>query len=311
MRIAITGANSFIGKHLLTHLASLENVTINALAREHPSKGNKENIINYCGDLLERSTLNNFIENCDVIINLAYLWKTSAEENIRAIDNLAAICAQYNVKRFIHCSTISVYGDVKSDIIDENTSCNPKTNYAKIKWAIENHLLSNYAQTFEIAILRPSRVFGPGGKNLLKLAHDLKNGSRFNNYIKSCLSSKRAMNLVSVNNVVAALVHLVNKNAFENKIYLITDDEIKGNNYCKVESYLIKSLKAKSYLISPWPLPLFIYEFFYKFLGRGTINAKTIYVGKNLSEEGFVKPFKFHDELEDFVKWYNQSDVSL
>lgn len=121
LKIGITGANSFIGTHLLEKL-SRQNLTIHALSRtQQISNISYDNVSFYTGNLLDGSTLLNFIKGCDVVVNLAYLWEENYTQNLQSIENLAKICAANDIRRFIHCSTTSVYGNVLTDIVDEKT----------------------------------------------------------------------------------------------------------------------------------------------------------------------------------------------
>lgn len=87
-------------------------------------------------------------------------------------------------------------GKVSGRAVDENTPCNPVTAYEQTKYEIETFLLSAVADGLEVAVLRPTAVLCPGGKNLIKLADSLMNGSKLLNYIKSCIHNERRMNAI-------------------------------------------------------------------------------------------------------------------
>lgn len=305
LKIAVTGASSFIGSHLLENL-SRKNITINALSRNvQPTDIIYNNVTRYSGNLLEKKTLINFIKGCDVVVNLSYLWEENCAKNLEAINNLAILCADHQIKRLIHCSTTSVYGNIEADVVDENAPCSPQTQYSKTKLAIENYLLENHAHSFEIAILRPTQVFGPKGKNLVKLAHNLTQGFVIKNYLKSCLMAKRPMNLVCVDNVIGALDYLIHLKDLREHVYIISDDEIKENNFQHVENYLMNQLQTPPYFIPQLPLPLFLYKNFYRLICKGTINPNIVYLGKNLTKSGYIKPVSFEEGLTKFINWYN------
>ena len=195
--LAITGASSFIGKSLLEYLSKKEDIEIRVLI--HEGHGNKQlcenNVTRIEGNLLKSETLERFVVKGCTLINLVHLNGRSKEENLEAIFNLAEVSAKVEIKRFIHCSTALVSGWVSNDIIDENTKCNPIGEYEKTKLSVEKLLLEKYKDLFEVVILRPTAVFGPNGKNLLKMANNLNRDKKFTNYIKSCLFNHRKMNL--------------------------------------------------------------------------------------------------------------------
>ena len=74
-----------------------------------------------------------------------------------------------HIKRLIHCSTAVVAGRVNDNIVTEQTECNPRTEYEKTKYQIEQILTQKARNHFPLTILRPTAVFGENGKNLLKL----------------------------------------------------------------------------------------------------------------------------------------------
>lgn len=306
-KFIITGASSFIGRHLLDELGQDHAIKVLSSKRDYPDFFNVANITVHTGNLLDKNSLSSFVETDSTVINLAYLWQESQEQNLQAIENLATLCVKNNIKRFIHCSTTSVYGNIKTNMVDENSFCAPQSQYAKTKLALEKHLLENYRDKFEIAILRPTQVFGAYGKNLLKLANDLKNGSSLKNYMKSCLMAKRNMNLVSVKNVVSAIKFLAQAKHLQEKIFIISDDESEPRYYADIEAYLMQQLAIKNYNIPVLPLPLFIYKSVYKFFKKEDINPRTIYINKNLENMGFVKAAKFADGLASFISWYTHT----
>lgn len=306
MKIAITGGNSFIGNHLVKFLTS-HKFRINSLSRTELNSFENESVNYFKGNILKKETLYPFIEGCDVVVNLAYIGSHDLCENINAMDNLASVCCDLAVKRFIHCSTSSVYGINDEAVIDENTPCNPQSKYAKTKYAIEGHLIDNYRNYLEIAILRPTEVFGPGGKNLIKLIKGLSNGPRLKNYLKSCLMANRNMNLVFVNNLVNSILHLIKILEMKNTIYLVSDSVCK---YSEIEDFLMEKMNIKPFL-PRFPLPVCLYKHLHLLAGKGYVHAIRKYQGKNLLMEGFINNFDLETSLEIFTQWYKNRDEML
>ena len=170
--IALTGASGFLGSHLLDILRHRKDTQIRVLIPKNEvlQMSDRHNILVIEGDLLEPSTLEGFVERGSTVVNLAYLWDQTKEKNIEAMSNLVRACATGGIKRLIHCSTAVVAGRTSDEVVNESTICNPLNDYEKNKLEVERYILRASKDIFEIAILRPTAIFGPGGKNLLKLA---------------------------------------------------------------------------------------------------------------------------------------------
>lgn len=303
--ISIIGASSFIGGHLLKHL-SRQSVRIKILLRNtQPNfdQASEAQLQFFKGDLQQADSLARLIEPDDTVINLAYLALGTKAENLEAMENLARVCADKKIKRLIHCSTAVVAGSTLADQIQETTPCLPCTNYQVTKFAIEQLLLS-YQSQYEVVILRPTAVFGPEGKNLLKLAQDLLYGPRLKNYLKSCVLGKRRMNLVYVGNVVAAIIFLLEKENLGNeRVFLISEDENNQNNYTDIEFFLRTKFHQPHYF-PRIRIPGFFFQLICYLLGKNKINPRQIFLMKNLSKIGFKNLYTFEDGLTLFVKWY-------
>jgi len=305
--IVITGATGFIGEHLVDFLASRENIQIRVLVHRNRNNKilNRNSIIMVDGDLMKPETLHRFVTPGCTVVNLVYLSGRSKEENLKAMDNLAKACAKAKIKRFVHCSTVAVTGRVPNKIIGENTTCNPINEYEITKLAVEKIFLEKYSGLFEVVILRPTAVFGPGGKNLLKLANDLRQGNRVINYLKSCLFYYRRMNLVYIDNVVSAIAFLIDTDKnIAREIFVVSDDECSSNNYRDVEQYLMRNFGHKDYLLPRVPLPFFVLIFLLNLMGKSNLNPNCVYNCQKLLKADFEKPVSFEEGLANFAKWY-------
>ena len=308
--IAITGANSFIGTHLLDLLSNRDDMQIKIMIHKNFNSTipSRRNISIMRGDLLRQESLNGFLEQGCTVVNLAYLWEQTKQENLKAMANLVEACKKANIRRLIHCSTAVVVGRVSTNTVNENTICNPINKYEITKLELEKLLLKKTRNNFETVILRPTAVFGPGGENLLKLANDLRKKNRIINYLKSCLLNARKMNLVYVDNVVSAIEFLINTDSkIDREVFIISDDEYSCNNYRFIENYLVRNLGYKEYPIPIIPLPFTILKVLLKLSGKSNLNPASVYDCQKLINTGFKKPALFEDGLSNFVCWYKNT----
>jgi nucleoside-diphosphate-sugar epimerase len=267
----------------------------------------RENISVFEGDLLKPESLDGFLKPGCTIINLVYLRSGSERDNLAAMTNLAIACRSVRIKRLIHCSTAMVVGHVSEDNITEETRCHPSWGYETIKYKTESLLKDLSARHFELVILRPTAVFGRGGKNLLKLADDLSHGNRAVNYLKSCLFNQRRMNLVFVDNVVAALIFLTDSDRKMNgDIFIVSDDDDPMNNYRDVERLLMRRLGCRDYTIPRLPMPGFALEVFLALAGKSNVNPNRKNHFRKIINAGFKKVSSLESGLDSFVDWYKQ-----
>lgn len=305
--IVITGASGFVGRHLITEsLCRSDAVQIRVLF--HHSHGGYEfqnnNLVIYNGDLMRPETLEGLFEQGCTVVNLAYLHSQPNHNNLLAMINLADACIKAGIKRMVHCSSAVVVGGAPNDEITEETQCIPVSPYEHTKLELEK-LLSRKAQGhFEFVVLRPTAIFGSGGKNLLKLVEDLVHGNRTINYFKSCLYGYRKMNLVCIDNVISAIIFLIesDKNIIDQKTFIISDDDEHNNNYRYVERYLIKALGLKGYAVPQFTMPGFIFSIALKLLRKSNTNSKRIYSARNLMAAGYTKKLSFDNGLMAFAE---------
>lgn len=311
-KIVVIGASGFIGKHLLTELLRLGGFSIKILSRSgslYPNDLTKPGVEVVSGDLCDPESIRSVLESGCTVINLVYLAGATPTKNLTFINNLLDACKAVNVRRLIHLSTADVLGRARGNLVTDSTPCQPVTEYGVTKLKIENTMLMMANDSFDIAILRPTAVFGPGGKNLKKLANDLATKSRLLNYLRSSLYNKRRMNLVSVANVVAAIIFLTTTTkSLHGRSFIISDDSSPANNFCEVEHALMQALGIPAYNLPRLPVPPAVLSVLLACLGKNSVNPLRNHSSNRLLELGFQKAGDFETELLEYAAWYQSSN---
>jgi len=305
--VAITGASSFIGTHLLVHLSRCRDFHLRLLVHQNSnlSLQESENVSVFRGDLLDIDTLGGFVESGCIVVNLAYLRGGSPAANLTATNNLIEVCSNAKIKRLIHCSTAAVSGKVSAARATEKTPDKPLREYEITKSRIEKIILEKSDRLYETVILRPTAVFGKDGRNLLKLVESLLYGNRIVNYLRSCIYQFRSMNLVYIDNVVSAIEFLIRTdNNMNGEVFIISDDDDPLNNYRDIEEYFMKRMGCKGYSVSPVSVPFPILRLLLALTGRGHVNPVLVYDCKKILSWGFKKPLNFEEGLSRFSDWY-------
>jgi hypothetical protein len=148
-------------------------------------------------------------------------------------------------------------------------------------------------------------VFGEGGDALVKLMHDLTQGKRLTNYLKSSIFGRRKTHLVSVDTVVAAFRFVCNMPAPPDiDTFIVSGDDDPVNNFRDVERLLMNELKLPPYKVPRIPIPRFLLEVIVRIKGRANVNTQTEFRSDKLAGRGFIEPVTLKSALCRFVANY-------
>ncbi|MBW2574977.1 MAG: NAD(P)-dependent oxidoreductase [Deltaproteobacteria bacterium] len=308
-KICIIGGTGFIGKHLISELQNEAYNDVRILTRDGKNSTFLQSPFQITqGDLLDPDSLNRFITPDSTVINLAYLSGNSLNLNLKATENIVDACIAKRAARLIHCSTAVVAGRAKDNVINENTACIPATQYEKSKLEIENILNKRLKGKSELIILRPTAVFGRHGKNLIKVANDLLSLPPFTTFLKTALFYKRRLNLVCVENVVSAILFLMQINdRMDGKRFIISDDDERENNYYDIINLLAKYFGHKPVKAFYMPYRYHILRMLLIVSKRSNTDAHRNYSSNKLFCLGFKKSIQFREGIRRFASWYNKS----
>jgi nucleoside-diphosphate-sugar epimerase len=129
------------------------------------------------GDLRDVSALRAAVKGIDVVYHVAAIYRSAgvAAETYRAINRTAVgtlveAAAAAGVRRVVHCSTVGVHGDVDHPPANEDAPLKPGDIYQVTKLEGEQLAQETAARCgIELTIVRPSGIYGPGDRRLLKL----------------------------------------------------------------------------------------------------------------------------------------------
>ena len=154
MNIVISGANGFLGSHLVKNFPKRN---IRVVPREYLYNFNK---------LKEFMEVNSpyLIINCASYGNMAHQLDPLqiVNANVMVTNNMLMASTEVDYKAFIHISTSSVYGE-KRHPMHETNSLDAKTYYGCSKVAAE-FIIRAYVDRYDkpVTIARPFSIYGPG-----------------------------------------------------------------------------------------------------------------------------------------------------
>ena len=173
-RVAVTGAGGFLGRHLV-QAAQGEGARVLGVVREPRASGQ----VSMSSVFADPSLL----DGTDVLIHAAAIRhrhdatpSAYQASNVDLVDALLRAAAG-RVGRFVHVSSVGVYGFPAKLPITESSPFHPRTLYSQTKIEAEK-LVTSLAKKLGLpfTIVRPTIIYGPGDTNgmLDKLAAMLR-----------------------------------------------------------------------------------------------------------------------------------------
>ena len=170
-KVLITGANGFIGSHLVEKYLS-EGHDVYGLVRTTSDLSLIEgmNLSLRYGDITDYNSLQESLREIDILIHNAGLasdWgslELFREVNLEGTINAAKAAAENGVKRIVHMSTTAIHGfnHHHDHPASEEDPKNPIFNYGMSKLEAEKWLFDFEKETdIEVTVIRPGNVFGP------------------------------------------------------------------------------------------------------------------------------------------------------
>ncbi|HSD04175.1 MAG TPA: NAD(P)-dependent oxidoreductase [Nitrosopumilaceae archaeon] len=219
LKAFVTGATGFIGSKLVAKLVD-RGVSVTCLVRSGVVQNPAVKTVN--GDL----TYPDFVlpdEKYDVVYHLAAAWpgekdkKKARTVNYDGSVNLFSL-AKDKTKSFIYVSGLGVFGDPGNRIVDENSSLQPNTEYAKTRLEAQKFLESSCMEkSIDFSVAYLGDVYGNGGWFRSIMVDRLKNGS-----FKLPGSGDYYRSFIHVDDAVSSLVAIAEKNT-ANQSFVVTD----------------------------------------------------------------------------------------
>jgi dihydroflavonol-4-reductase len=180
VRVLVTGATGFTGRHLARQLAA-RGYEVWALVRRPPESARVETgsrpIEYIIGDLRDAAAVQRAAAGVDVVYHIAAIYRQAGLKdaeyravNAEAVRTVIEAAGRGGARRVVHCSTVGVHGDVEHPPANEDAPLKPGDVYQRTKLEGEEIARAASKDTgVEVVIARPTGIYGPGDRRLLKL----------------------------------------------------------------------------------------------------------------------------------------------
>ena len=257
LNVLVTGATGFVGQHLIEYL-KLDGYNIKAISRKLIP-----GVDTVICDFLKDDIPDNALKGIDIVFHLAgYAHDLKSEPgieqtyhkiNVGVTVDLLSLSIKHNIKKFIFVSSVKAGGSpIRGKCAAEEDQNDPAGMYGETKREAELKILETGRKSdIHVSILRPALIYGPKVKGNLQLMMQGINKGWFPPLPET--GNQRSM--IHVDDVVQALLLLVNSQQANREIFIATD----GKTYSSRNIYeTMCRVLGKS--TPNWSVPKFLFS---------------------------------------------------
>lgn len=175
--VLVTGASGFTGTALCRRLTA-EGQQVVAFVRQTSNTQVLQEMGVECRvvDIKDRHDVQRHFDGIEHVFHIAAAYRAEHADvdefrlvNVEATRNLLEAAKTTGVKRFVHCSTVGVQGEIEKPPASETYRTKPNDHYQESKLDGEKLALQYFRNGLPGAVVRPVGIYGPGDTRFLKL----------------------------------------------------------------------------------------------------------------------------------------------
>ncbi|MDA1308016.1 MAG: NAD-dependent epimerase/dehydratase family protein [Proteobacteria bacterium] len=260
MRVAVTGANGFVGRHACRALRDAGHTVTAVIRRREITELDGAAKVVHVDNAKQEANWREVLGDNEMVLHLMSSpeavspdSKSGHQSVMQGTLALARAAAAQSVKRFVFTSTIKVNGEATTTTpFRPDTEPQPISTYGKMKLQTEIGLQSITKELgLPVTIVRPSAVYGPGGHGNIQLLVKLMMRMPGWSLPFAGIENRRAV--IYVGNLASALVRCVEETGDARRLFLLHDGEkVTTSQLCQ----LILTGLNKSPRLAPDPFGL-------------------------------------------------------
>jgi nucleoside-diphosphate-sugar epimerase len=183
-KILVTGATGFTGGALCRRLAE-EGKQVVAFVRPSSRTAALLNMGIECRalDIRKREEVMDHFTDIEMVYHIAAAYRAEHADqdefrqvNVEATRHLLDAAGKAKVRRFVHCSTVGVQGEIEKPPAAEEYRFKPGDHYQATKMEGELLALARFQNGLPGSVVRPVGIYGPGDTRFLKLFRPINKG---------------------------------------------------------------------------------------------------------------------------------------
>ncbi|MCX5784292.1 MAG: NAD-dependent epimerase/dehydratase family protein [Elusimicrobia bacterium] len=314
MRIVVTGAGGFIGRHLCRALKKSGFQVLGCVMEPEQKAAIREEVEVFVSGKIDGSTAwHNALKKDDIVVHLAarvHVMRETASDpleafrrvNVTGTENLARQAAAAGATRIVFMSTVGVNGNNSGErAYIESDPPQPHNYYSVSKHEAEEKLSRISAETgLEAVMLRAPLVYGPEAPgNFFALIKVVSKGLPL-----PLASIRNRKSFVYIGNLVNAIILCCTHTAAAGNTYLVSDGEDISTP--ELIRRLANALGRPPRL---FPFPPALMRLAGKLTGKTTavdrlLGSLVVDSGRIRRELGWKPPFTVTEGLRETAEWY-------
>lgn len=327
-KVLVTGANGFIGQHLLARLMR-EGFAVRALVHDGVRRAEWDCSIEVAeGDVRDASVMKKAAFGIDMVFHLAgrahALSEVPQDEadyysiNVDGTRNVLEGAAADGVRKVVFFSSVKAMREESLACLDESVEARPTTSYGRSKLAAER-LVMDYGRRYglHVVCLRLPLVYGDGNKgNMYRMISAIDRGLF---PVLPEVGNRRSM--VHVSDVVEAAILAATDPAANGQCYIVTD----GKAYSTRAVYeLIRQGLGRR--LPRWNMPVWALKtmarvgdaigrvrgrrFLFDSDALEKLIGSAYFSSEKISRElGYRPSMTFEDTLPELITWYRKAQA--
>ena len=324
-RALVTGATGYTGGSLCRRLVregwKVKGLVLPGLDASGLEKQGVQVVV---GDLRKKETLTPAVDGVDVVYHIAAVYREENvpkqlfwDVNVDGTKNVLKVALEAGVKRFVHCSTVGVQGEIKNPPASEEAPYNPGDYYQESKMEGELLALDFFRREgLPGVVFRPVGIYGPGDMRFLKLFRYIYSGK-----FRMFGSGEVLYHLTYIDDLIDGILLVGEVPGIEGEVFTLAGGEYTTLNVLvqAIADVLGVSLSQRHYPV--WPLwtagflcellcrPFRIQPPVYRRRVDFFIKDRAFDIQKAKNRLGYKPKIDLKTGLRRTAEWYKKNDL--